>query len=438
MRTTRTGIQAFVVASTLAVGMCAIPPAHAEPNEPAYPSQREVDQARDQAGQAHLDVETVTAELASAQAQVQDAAVRAEMAAEASNGARWQLAQARERLRRAQAEVRRADRQLGERRSALAGLVAASYQSAGDLSALSALMTDTGPEGLMSQLLAFEGASDSLDGEIERFTAAAALAETFRAEALEARTEQERLVVVADQARAAAVHATQQAEALAAEVRDRRAGLVRRLAMLQGISVRLAEQRQTALEAREQRRREEAAAAQAAAAQAQQQAQALQQAQQQPSSPDPSSPDPGSPEPPAAEPDPAPDPASTPVSTPPPPSGGAAKALAFARAQLGERYVWGAAGPDAWDCSGLTMGAWAAAGVSLPHYSAAQYAATTPITLGQLRPGDLVFWGRTPSSIHHVALYLGDGQIIHAPRTGRPVSIDSLYYWTTPTFFGRV
>jgi cell wall-associated NlpC family hydrolase len=86
------------------------------------------------------------------------------------------------------------------------------------------------------------------------------------------------------------------------------------------------------------------------------------------------------------------------------------------------------------------MGAWAAGGVSLPHYSAAQYAASTPISVSQLRPGDLVFWGTTssPSSIHHVAMYLGDGMIIHAPRTGRPVEIDSMYYWIPPNFFGRV
>ena len=121
-------------------------------------------------------------------------------------------------------------------------------------------------------------------------------------------------------------------------------------------------------------------------------------------------------------------------------SGGAGEAIAFAKAQVGEPYVWGAAGPSSWDCSGLMLGAWGAAGVSLPHYSAAQYYAGTPISSGDLRPGDLVFWGSSsdPSSIHHVAMYIGDGMIVHAPRTGRPVSIDSLYYWIPPNFFARV
>jgi cell wall-associated NlpC family hydrolase len=85
------------------------------------------------------------------------------------------------------------------------------------------------------------------------------------------------------------------------------------------------------------------------------------------------------------------------------------------------------------------MGAWAAGGRSLPHYSVAQYQQSTPIRSSQLRPGDLVFWGSggSPSSIYHVALYVGGGQIIHAPRTGRPVSQESMYYWIAPTFFAR-
>ncbi|MDN5894153.1 MAG: C40 family peptidase, partial [Nocardioides sp.] len=110
-----------------------------------------------------------------------------------------------------------------------------------------------------------------------------------------------------------------------------------------------------------------------------------------------------------------------------------------ARAQLGEPYVWGGAGPNSWDCSGLLMRAWASAGKYLPHYSVGQYAASTPISSSQLRPGDLVFWGSSSSSssIYHVAMYVGNGQIIHAPRTGRPVVQESLYYWIPPNFYAR-
>ena len=102
-------------------------------------------------------------------------------------------------------------------------------------------------------------------------------------------------------------------------------------------------------------------------------------------------------------------------------SGDAAAAIAFARAQLGEPYQYGAAGPNSWDCSGLTMMAWQAGGKSLPHYSVAQYQQSTPISLAQLQPGDLLFWGDGgPTSIYHVAIYTGDGMMIHAPgRAGR-------------------
>ncbi|HEX4685227.1 MAG TPA: C40 family peptidase, partial [Nocardioides sp.] len=102
-------------------------------------------------------------------------------------------------------------------------------------------------------------------------------------------------------------------------------------------------------------------------------------------------------------------------------------------------YVWGAAGPNAWDCSGLTMGAWRAGGIYLPHYSVAQYAQSTPISPSSLRPGDLVFWGSSssPSSIYHVALYVGNGMIIQAPRTGLDVQEVSMYAWIAPNFYAR-
>jgi cell wall-associated NlpC family hydrolase len=135
----------------------------------------------------------------------------------------------------------------------------------------------------------------------------------------------------------------------------------------------------------------------------------------------------------------APTPTATPTTPPPAPAGGAAAAIAFARAQIGDPYQWGAAGPDKWDCSGLTMRAWQAGGVSLPHYSAGQYDASTPIAEGDLQPGDLVFWGSSssPSSIYHVALYTGGGMIVHAPRTGEDVAEVSIDAWISPDFFSR-
>ncbi len=103
-----------------------------------------------------------------------------------------------------------------------------------------------------------------------------------------------------------------------------------------------------------------------------------------------------------------------------PATGRAAVAIRFAYAQLGKPYRWGAAGPGAYDCSGLTMTAWHASGVSLPHSAQAQFASRPHVATGALRPGDLVFFG---SPIHHVGLYIGGGNMIAAPHTGDVVKI---------------
>jgi len=91
---------------------------------------------------------------------------------------------------------------------------------------------------------------------------------------------------------------------------------------------------------------------------------------------------------------------------------------------LGDAYVWGAAGPNAWDCSGLTMMAWAAAGVSLPHSSKAQFGMGTRVSTDQMQPGDLVFYY---NPISHVGMYIGAGQLVHAANPSKPVNITSVY-----------
>lgn len=104
----------------------------------------------------------------------------------------------------------------------------------------------------------------------------------------------------------------------------------------------------------------------------------------------------------------------------PPPNQRAGVAVDAALSQVGKPYVWGAAGPDSYDCSGLTMWAWAQAGVSLPHNSGAQYAATPRVDRSAVRPGDLMFFG---SPIHHVAMYIGNGQMVEAPYSGQTVRV---------------
>jgi cell wall-associated NlpC family hydrolase len=111
-------------------------------------------------------------------------------------------------------------------------------------------------------------------------------------------------------------------------------------------------------------------------------------------------------------------------------STGAQAAINFARAQIGKPYQWGADGPSTFDCSGLTERAWQQGGVGMPHYSVAQYEQGEKISLGDLRPGDLVFFGSDKTdyhSIYHVALYIGGGEMIEAPFTGENVRISSIW-----------
>ncbi|MFE6888871.1 NlpC/P60 family protein [Streptomyces sp. NPDC057694] len=103
----------------------------------------------------------------------------------------------------------------------------------------------------------------------------------------------------------------------------------------------------------------------------------------------------------------------------------AAQALAFAKAQEGKPYVWGATGPDSYDCSGLTQAAWKAAGITLPRTTWDQVEVGTTVSLSDIQPGDLVFFY---DDISHVGLYLGDGMMIHAPKPGAYVREESIYY----------
>lgn len=101
-------------------------------------------------------------------------------------------------------------------------------------------------------------------------------------------------------------------------------------------------------------------------------------------------------------------------------SGRAGVALRYAFKQIGDNYVWGAAGPIRWDCSGLTMRSYEQAGVRLPHSSRAQFGYGRSIARSNLLPGDLVFFG---SPISHVGIYVGKGKMVHAPRPGAKVQI---------------
>ena len=119
-------------------------------------------------------------------------------------------------------------------------------------------------------------------------------------------------------------------------------------------------------------------------------------------------------------------PTSSPTPGPPPPvtgtGAGHPQAASIALQYLGVPYVYGGAGPSGFDCSGLVMYVYAKLGISLPHYTVAQWNATQPISQSQMQPGDLVFF----DNLGHVGIYIGNGQFVDAPHTGSVVRIDSI------------
>ncbi|MFC6093654.1 MULTISPECIES: C40 family peptidase [Saccharothrix] len=111
-------------------------------------------------------------------------------------------------------------------------------------------------------------------------------------------------------------------------------------------------------------------------------------------------------------------------------SNAAGTAIEFTRQQLGEPYLWGGNGPDAWDCSGILVKAFAAAGVKIPRVANDQYVSGgAHLPVREAKAGDLIFWATNPAqpvTVHHVAMYLGDDEYIHAPQTGDVVKISKV------------
>lgn len=385
---------------------------------------------------ARSDVAAVQEQLDAAAAELAAASVAAAKAAEAYNGARWRAAEATRAARLADRRSAAAQRALAIQRDSYRDTVVTTHSSHLEITALHALVTSDGLETLVDRSAAIDHVQGRLDQQQQDYTDAAATAQAAASEADRAAEAARSALAEAARTRDAATAAAAAAAATTGVIERRRTRLVRRLADLQGISVELAARRQAAME--EQRvtaRATRTATPRGAAGATTAPVRRPESAPEPRPEPEPQPelrPDPQ----PQPEPEPAPDPPDDP---PPADSSGGSAAVSFARAQIGEPYEWGADGPGSWDCSGLTAKAWERGGKYLPHYSVAQYDRSTPISAGQLRTGDLVFWsdnGR-PSGIFHVALYSGSGRIIHAPRTGRPVTEESMYYWRIPDFYAR-
>ncbi len=404
--------------------------AHAAPgaDEPGAPTRSEVEAAADAAQAKERDVDTVRAELVLAEQRAQSADIKAAQAFEAWNGARWELKQARKAVASAEAAEVVAQTVLDDQEAAYSRIQAANYELTPQLASLGAVLNADGVEGVVDRTNTVYNATTAARDVKVAYEASVKVATLRTDEADAARQHAVDLEDEAASARHAAEEQQRVAQSEAAAVARRRDALIAELAELQKVSNRVAARRQEALESRARQ-----AAAQAAEAASDKAARdAAEKATEEAKGNEDDKPKDSRPE--------SATPATKPPQQPAPSNGSAVeRMIAFAKAQLGDTYVWGAAGPDAWDCSGLVMAAWQKGGKSLPHYSVGQYYASTPVRAADLQPGDLVFWGTSndPQSIHHVALYIGNGQIIHAPRTGRPVTQESIHYWVEPNFYAR-
>jgi peptidoglycan DL-endopeptidase CwlO len=405
-------IRAFVVfALVLGIGLSTAvtagpggslgPAAYATPDDPnTIPSQDEVDEADQRSADAAAEAGRIEAKLAAANAQLRQLDRRFQTSVEVYNQARYELQEADRAAHAAEAGAASARRTVEERRQAVGAFAARTYQqgSAG----LSALLSADGPQELIDRAALVKQVSNAAAVDYQRLQASRTVAVVLDRQAAAARESRQEKAAAAEAARQQAEQALVEQDRAVAEVERQKEEQLARLAALRQTSVELARQRQEGLEelARERAEAQRKAAAEAAAAAGEQVGDY--------------EPDLG--------------------------SGQAAKAVRFALDQVGEPYVFGAAGPGSWDCSGLTMQAWARAGIRLPHFARGQYRQSQPTSLGRLRPGDLLFWANNPpnpNTIYHVALYLGDGRMVHAPRPGRDVEIQSMWYMGAPTHYAR-
>jgi peptidoglycan DL-endopeptidase CwlO len=415
---------ALVAAGGLFLGsLGVVGPAHADPT---YPSAAQVERSKTAVVSTAAQVGRIEAQLASASARSAQLAIEVAQAVESYNGARFRLEQAVQDAVTAQHRADDARAAVDAARDGVGRFAAAAYRSGGDMSNVSAFLSADGPRDLVERVSALEAIGDSRRKALADMRSAEIHAGVLDQRAQEQVARQQDAAAAVEAAKAAAEgKLAAQQQAVAAMATQRRS-LVVALASARNTSVRLERAREAGLD----RARAARAAKAARERRAEQVRRARESAQHRPprsgSGGHPSTGGSGGGGSSSGG-------TSGGTSSGGSSSGtrsGAAAAIAFARAQIGKPYVWAADGPDSFDCSGLTMRAWEHGGVSLPHYTVAQYDQSRKIPIGSLRPGDLVFFGSDPgnaSSIYHVGLYIGGGQMIEAPYTGETVRISSIW-----------
>ena len=433
------------------------------------PSQDDINKSKQKEASTSASIASLEARLATLKANTENATMKAQIATEDYLQSLDALNKAKAATAAARAKATAATKQTHQARKSLSDVVVQTYQDGGNpFDIVSPYLTGRSLGDIASQKAALDRAGENTDTKLQKVQALQSVATTMEGIAAQKESAQRTATQKTEATKNAAQAAANAAQAAQSQATSQRANLISQLAAQRNTTVALETQRQEQLEQAEQNRKNEEARKQAqqAAAQAkakeeqekQNEAKAKETASPTPSQPDPqpsqtTAPEPApsqttTPEPapspsetsqpapaPAPEPEPAPAPTPEPDPEPEPdptpaPSGGADVAIAKAYTFIGVDYVWGGESYSGVDCSGLAMLSWAAAGVSLTHSSRAQYWEGTHVSLDSVQPGDLIFWSSDGSagSIYHVAIYLGNDQMIEAPTFGVPVRVTGVRY----------
>jgi cell wall-associated NlpC family hydrolase len=468
-RASRSARRAGLALTTLAIvvgaiGSTALPAAAAK--KPVIPSQSQVDKANAAAQAKASQIGQTEAQLAAANASLDKLNNQVEAVVEAYDGAMAKVDAAQQQLATAQSNLAAANKARDDAQIQMNQFAAASYRGAGGLDRLSALMTSDSPDAFLTRASTLSALARHEQSVISLMTSSQDAQASAQDAANAALADQQVQLQAAAKAKDAAIAAVNAQAGQIAAINANQLNLNAQLAVLRGTAKDLATARADGLKRQAEEAAAAAAAAKAAAARAaaaraaaaaaalaaQKRAAAL--AQQQAAaaaarqSSGGGSSDAGSTSsgytnngggivPPGGQ----------SIST----SAQRQGAIAFAESQIGVWYRWAGAGEvgptvtstgvqkvPGYDCSGLTMQAFAAVGISLAHYTGAQWDEGLHVSQAQLQPGDLVFFATNtndPSTIHHVGIYIGNGQMVDAPATGEQIGIHNAF---RPDYIGAV
>jgi len=439
-----------------AIGSTALPAAAAK--KPVIPSQSQVDKANAATQAKAQQIGQAEAQLAAANASLDKLNNQVEAVVEAYDGAMAKVDAAQQHLATAQSNLMAANKARDDAQIQMNQFAAASYRGAGGLDRLSALMTSDSPGAFLTRASTLSALARHEQSVISLMTSTQDAQASAQDAANAALADQQVQLQAAAKAKDAAVAAVNAQAGQIAAINANQLNLNAQLAVLRGTAKDLATARADGLRRQAEEAAAAAAAAKAAAARAaaaraaaaaaalaaQKRAAALAQQQaaaaaaRQGGNGGGSSADGGSSGytnnggglvPPGGH----------SISTPAQRQG----AIAFAESQIGVWYRWAGAGEvgptvtstgiqklPGYDCSGLTMEAYAAVGISLAHYTGAQWDEGLHVSQAQLQPGDLVFFATNtndPSTIHHVGIYIGNGQMVDAPATGEQIGIHNAF-----------